>query len=145
MPTITINLGSEITDITSYDVFISECNPISWQLVADDISYDDFPIYVDPAGFDVDGPCFEYYISGDTGCYCQGTDYLASPTPTPTITPSITPTITTTPSVTPTITTTPSVTPTINSNTFYYSNNNTNTNTFTTTLSRCKLINNFCR
>lgn len=113
MPTITINLGSEITDITSYDVFISECDPISWQLVADDISYDDFPIYVDPAGFDVDGPCFEYYISGDTGCYCQGTDYLASPTPTPTITPSITPTITTTPSVTPTITTTPSVTPTI--------------------------------
>jgi len=68
MPTITINLGSEITDITSYDVFISECDPISWQLVADDISYDDFPIYVDPAGFNVDGPCFEYYISGDTSC-----------------------------------------------------------------------------
>ena len=81
MPTITINLGSEITDITSYDVFISECDPISWQLVADDISYDDFPIYVDPAGFNVDGPCFEYYISGDTGCYCQGTDYLASQGP----------------------------------------------------------------
>jgi len=113
MPSITIDLGSEITNISTYDVFISNCDPISWQLVADDITYSEFPLVINPDGFGVTEDCVQYYISGDTGCECNGTIYVASPTPTPTTTPSITPTITTTPSVTPSITTTPSVTPSI--------------------------------
>jgi hypothetical protein len=113
MPSITIDLGSEITNISTYDVFISNCDPISWQLVADDITYSEFPLVINPNGFGVNEDCVQYYISGDTGCECSGTIYVVSPTPTQTTTPSVTPTITTTPSVTPTITTTPSVTPTI--------------------------------
>ena len=113
MPSITINLGSEITNISTYDVFISNCDPTSWQLVADDIVYDDFPITVNPEGFSVNDSCVQYLISGDTGCECSGFTYVTSPTPTPTTTPSITPSISITPTVTPSITITPTVTPSI--------------------------------
>jgi len=113
MPSITINLGSEIANISTYDVYISNCDPTSWQLVADDIVYEDFPITVNPEGFSVNDSCVQYYISGDTGCECSGVTYVTSPTPTPTTTPSITPSISITPTITPSITVTPSITPSI--------------------------------
>ncbi|MHC4709200.1 MAG: hypothetical protein ACYTA3_01905 [Planctomycetota bacterium] len=113
MPSITINLGSEISNISTYDVFVSNCDPTSWQLVANDIEYDDFPLVINPAGFGADESCVQYYVSGDTGCECSGFTYVTSPSPTPTTTPSITPSITITPTITPSITITPTITPSI--------------------------------
>ena len=113
MPSITINLGSEIPNISTYDVFVSNCDPTSWQLVADDIVYEDFPLVINPASFGADESCVQYYISGDTGCACSGVTYVTSPTPTPTTTPSITPSITITPTITPSTTVTPTITPSI--------------------------------
>jgi len=58
--------------------------------------------------------CFVSIDSQDClSCDCVNTTQGVSPTPTPTITPSITPTISITPSITPTISITPSITPTI--------------------------------
>ncbi len=113
MPSITINLGSEISNISTYDVFVSNCDPTSWQLVADDIEYDDFPLVINPAGFGADESCVQYYISGDTGCACSGFTYVTSPSPTPTTTPTTTPSVTVTPTITPSITITPTITPSI--------------------------------
>ena len=122
MPIIEIGLNNEVLGINTYDVFVSECSPINWVQVEDDILFSQFPVNVDLDSYGIVGDCYAYLVSGDTGCSCQGQGWVASPTPTPTmtttpsvtptITPSITPTITTTPSITPTITTTPSVTPT---------------------------------
>ena len=107
-----IGLNSETLGINTYDVFVSVCGgtPV-WQQVADDISYSNFPVYVLLSDYGI-SDCYQYLIEGDTGCECQGTGWVVTPTPTPTSssTPSVTPTIT--PSITPTITTTPSVTPT---------------------------------
>ena len=46
MNSILIGLNSEFSNETTYDVFVSTCDPVSWQIVANDISYDDFPVSV---------------------------------------------------------------------------------------------------
>lgn len=114
MPTIQIGFNSEFYGIGTYDVFVSNCDPISWQLVFDDIPFSDFPVDINLDNFSITGtPCYRYYVSGDTGCYISTTattenDCPPTPTPTPSITSSITPT----PSVTQSVTPTPSVTQT---------------------------------
>lgn len=117
-------MTNEIIGITSYDVFVSECvQPPVWQQVGNNLSFGDFPIILDLEQYiTIIDNCYLYYISGDTGCYCELTGSTIPPSPTPTntpsnsptpsITPSNTPTISLTPSVTPSNTTTPSVTPT---------------------------------
>jgi len=107
-----IGLNSETLGINTYDVYVSSCaNPPFWELVADDVTFNQFPVFVLLSDYGI-SDCYQYLISGDTGCECQGVGWLVSPTPTPTssVTPSVTPTIT--PSITPTNTITPSVTPT---------------------------------
>ena len=119
MPVITIGLNNEVLGVNTYDVFVSNCvNPPEWTQVADDITFSQFPWTFLDSAFGITGTCYTYYVSGDTGCYCEGTGYTVSPsvTPTMTVTPSITPTITpspVSPSVTPTMTATPSITPTV--------------------------------
>lgn len=120
MPTVvTIGMTQEITGITSFDVFVSECvQPPNWILIANDYSYEQFPIFVDLDSFlNLTSDCFLYYISGDTGCYCSETGSTIPPSPTPTVTPtntpSITPTISLTPTNSPTVSVTPTYTPTL--------------------------------
>lgn len=116
MPTnVEIGMTNEIIGITSFDVFVSDCvQPPVWQQVGNDLSFDEFPIYVDLEQYiTIINSCYLYYISGDTGCYCELTGSTLPPEPTPTTTPTNTPTISLTPSITPTISVTPSVTPTI--------------------------------
>jgi len=115
MPTnVEIGMTNEIIGITSFDVFVSDCvQPPIWQQVGNDLSFNDFPIYVDLEQYiTIINSCYLYYISGDTGCYCELTGSTIPPSPTPTITPTNTPTISLTPSITPTSSITPSVTPT---------------------------------
>lgn len=124
MPTTAeIGMTNEIIGITSFDVFVSDCvQPPVWQQVGNDLSFNDFPIFVNLEEYiTIINNCYLYYISGNTGCYCELTGSTlppVTPTTTPTNTPtisltsSITPTISLTPSITPTISTTPSVTPT---------------------------------
>ena len=125
-------MTNEIIGITSYDVFVSECvQPPVWQQVGNDLSFNDFPIILDLEQYiTITDSCYLYYISGDTGCYCELTGSTIPPSPTPTNTPSNTPTISLTPSVTPSNTATPSVTP---SNTATPSVTPTNTKTPTQT------------
>jgi len=120
MPVIIIDLNNEIIGINTYDVYVSNCvEPPDWQLVADDYTYEQFPVFLLDSAVGITGDCYTYLISGDTGCICTGTgstlpvSVTPSVTPTITLTPSVTPTISLTPSVTPTISLTPSVTPTI--------------------------------
>ena len=122
MPVIIIDLNNEILGINTYDVYVSNCvEPPEWQLVADDYTYEQFPVFLLDSAYGITGDCYNYLISGDTGCICTGTgstlpvSVTPSVTPTITLTPSITPTISVTPSVTPTISVTPSVTPSITS------------------------------
>ena len=117
MSDIIIGLNSEYYGISTYDVFVSTCDPTNWQIVANDISFSDFPVNVNLNDYSITGSCYQYYVSGDTGCYCSATGSTTpqpspSVTPTVTVTPSVTPTISITPSVTPTISITPSMTPT---------------------------------
>lgn len=118
MPVIIIDLNNEILGINTYDVYVSNCvEPPEWQLVADDYTYEQFPVFLLDSAYGITGDCYNYLISGDTGCICTGTGYLGTPTPTPTVTtssvtPSVTPTNTVTPSITPSITPTNTVTPT---------------------------------
>lgn len=115
MPTIQIGFNSEFYGIGTYDVFVSNCDPISWQLVFDDIPFSDFPVDVNLDDFSITGtPCYRYYVSGDTGCYISTTattENACPPTPTPT--PSVTSSVTPTPSVTQSVTPSISITPTI--------------------------------
>ena len=116
MPTnIEIGMTNEIIGITSYDVFVSECvQPPVWQQVGNDLSFDDFPVILDLEQYiTITNSCYLYYISGDTGCYCELTGSTNPPTVTPTNTPSITPTNSVTPSITPTNSVTPSITPSV--------------------------------
>ena len=116
MPTnIEIGMTNEIIGITSYDVFVSECvQPPVWQQVGNDLSFENFPIIIDLEQYiTIVDSCYLYYISGDTGCYCELTGSTIPISPTPSSTPPITPTISLTPSITPTISLTPSITPTI--------------------------------
>ena len=110
MPVIIIDLNNEIIGINTYDVYVSNCvEPPEWQLVADDYTYEQFPVFLLDSAAGITGDCYTYLISGDTGCICTGTGSTLPVS----VTPSVTPTITLTPSVTPTISLTPSVTPTI--------------------------------
>jgi len=113
MPNIvSIGISNQILGISNYDVYISECEPTNWQLVATDLTYDQFPYEVNLDFWGVTSDCYQYKIETDTGCVCENIGWVTTPTPTPTITPttSLTPTIT--PTITPSITTTPTVTPT---------------------------------
>jgi len=112
MSNIIIGLNSEYYGISTYDVFVSTCDPTNWQIVANDIAFSGFPVNVNLNDYSITGSCYQYYVSGDTGCYCSATG-STTPQPSPSVTPSVTPTISITPSVTPTISITPSVTPTI--------------------------------
>ncbi len=140
-----IGLNSNVLGVNTYDVFVSECSPTNWVQVGDDILFSQFPVYVLLSDYGI-SDCYQYLISGDTGCECQGTGWVVTPTPTPTssVTPSVTPTIT--PSITPTITTTPSVTPTsvtpsvTPTNTITPTITPTNTPTPTPTPLPCELI-----
>ncbi len=115
-----IGLNSETLGINTYDVYVSECSTTNWVQVEDDIQFSQFPVYVLLSDYGI-SDCYQYLIEGDTGCECQGTGWVVTPTPTPTnsstpsVTPTITPSITPTnvsPSVTPTNTITPTITPT---------------------------------
>lgn len=111
MATIQLGLNTEYYGISTYDVFVSECSPTSWQLVSDDISFGDFPIDIVLDNYGITGTCYQYYISGDTGCYFSAvttTDNLC-----PSATPSVTPTISITPTPSSSITPTPTITPTV--------------------------------
>jgi len=89
MPVIIIDLNNEILGINTYDVYVSNCvEPPEWQLVADDYTYEQFPVFLLDSAYGITGDCYNYLISGDTGCICTGTGYLATPTPTPTVTTS---------------------------------------------------------
>lgn len=132
MATLTIGFNTEYYGIDTFDVFVSLCEPTNWQLVANDITYENFPLTINLADYGISQVnCFQYYVSGNTGCYFTrvvdatiGT-ICPSPTPTPSVTPSNTPTITPSSTVTPTntmtatatptssITSTPTVTPTV--------------------------------
>ena len=112
MPVIIIDLNNEIIGINTYDVYVSNCvEPPEWQLVADDYTYEQFPVFLLDSAAGITGDCYTYLISGDTGCICTGTGSTLPVS----VTPSVTPTISLTPSVTPTISITPSVTPSITS------------------------------
>lgn len=117
MNSILIGLNSEFSNETTYDVFVSTCDPVSWQIVANDISYDDFPVSVGLDTYGITGSCYNYYVSGDTGCEFTGTgtsyNYCPTPTPSPTPTMSMTQTQTPTPTQTQTQTPTPTVTQTV--------------------------------
>lgn len=112
MANVIIGLNSEYYGISTYDVFVSTCDPTNWQIVANDIAFSGFPVNVNLNDYSITGSCYQYYVSGDTGCYCSATG-STTPQPSPSVTPSVTPSITVTPSVTPSISVTPSVTPTI--------------------------------
>lgn len=112
MPTVVIGMVNEIVENTTYDVYVSECvTPSNWQLVTDNLLFEQFPIYVELDGFlELSGDtCYQYLISGDTACNCIMTGSTILPTPTPTVTSTITPT----PTITTTNTQTPTITPTI--------------------------------
>jgi len=117
MESILIGLNSEYTTGTTYDVFISVCDPTSWQTVATGMTFSDFPISVGLDTYGVPGSCFRYLVSGDTGsCDFTGTGTTSNPCqPSPSPTPTPTSSVSSTPSVTPslTVTSTPSVTPTV--------------------------------
>lgn len=111
MNSILIGLNTQFSNETSYDVYVSSCDPTSWQLVDSGLSYSDFPISVGLGIYGLNGDCFQYYVSGNTGCSCISTGTTnPCPNPTPTPTPTVTTTSTQTP--TPTNTQTPTVTPT---------------------------------
>ena len=110
MSNIIIGLNSEYYGISTYDVFVSTCDPTNWQIVANDIAFSGFPVNVNLNDYSITGSCYQYYVSGDTGCYCSATG-STTPQPSPSVTPSVTPIISITPSITPTISITPSVTP----------------------------------
>lgn len=113
MPNIvSIGISNQILGISNYDVYVSECEPTNWQLVATDLTYDQFPYDVNLDFWGVTSDCYQYKIETDTGCVCENIGWVTTPTPTPTITPTISLTPTITPTITPSITTTPTVTPT---------------------------------
>ena len=111
MANVIIGLNSEYYGISTYDVFVSTCDPTNWQIVANDIAFSGFPVNVNLNDYSITGSCYQYYVSGDTGCYCSATG-STTPQPSPSVTPSISVTPSVTPSITPTNTVTPSVTPT---------------------------------
>lgn len=119
MNSILIGLNSEFINETSYDVYISTCDPTSWQLVFSGLSYENFPVSIGLSDYGVSQDCYQYQVSGNTGCVCIGTGTTnpcpePSPSPTPSVTVTPTQTITPTPSITPTSTSslTPTPTPT---------------------------------
>lgn len=118
MNSILISFNSEYSNESTYNVFVSECDPTSWQSVATNITYDDFPVSVGLDTYGITGSCYQYYVVGSSGCSSIGSGETGNPcpTPSPTPTPSVTTTVTpsVTPSITPSITptTTPTVTPT---------------------------------
>jgi hypothetical protein len=89
---IIIGLNSEYVGINTYDVFVSECGTTNWQSVADDIVFSDFPLTVNLDDYSITGSCYQYYVSGDTGCYCSSTGSTIPPSPSVTPTPTPTPT-----------------------------------------------------
>lgn len=108
MPNIVVGLGNEIIGVDNYDIYISDC--LNELVFVTGITYNDFPYTVNNIesfipGYDC---CYQWVISGDTGCICEGVNNTCSLTPTPTNT--ITPTITPSPDQSPTPTTTPTVT-----------------------------------
>jgi hypothetical protein len=113
MATVQIGFNSEYYGIDTYDVFVSQCNPISWQQVSNDIPFSSFPVDVNLDAYGITGTCYNYYVSGNTGCYYSAVTSTTQTCPEPSVTPSVTPSQAVTPSVTPSITTTPSVTPTV--------------------------------
>lgn len=127
MPTnIVVGLENDIIGVTNYDIWVGDC--IDELVYVTGLTFNQFP-YV----FDVEAYltgytcCYTYFVSGDTGCVCEGQYNVCTPTPTPTntITPTVTPSIAISPSNTMTYTPTQTVTPTV-----------TITNTQTTTLTQ---------
>jgi len=115
MNSILIGLNSEFSNETSYDVYISTCDPTSWQLVFSGLSYENFPVSIGLSDYGVSQDCYQYQVSGNTGCVCIGTgttNPCPSPSPTPSITVTQTPSVTPTNTITPTMSITPTVTPT---------------------------------
>lgn len=127
MPTnIVVGLENDIIGVTNYDIWVGDC--VDELVFVTGLTFNQFP-YV----FDVEEYltgytcCYTYFVSGDTGCVCEGQYNVCTPTPTPTntITPTVTPSIAISPSNTMTVTPTQTVTPTV-----------TITNTQTTTLTQ---------
>jgi len=108
MSYIEIGLNSQDITISTYDVYVSNCNPTQWQIVSENIIYSDFPVIVNLDDYSITGTCYQYYVSGDTGCYCSlSGDTSPNPTPTTTVTNTPTTTATNTPTTTTTNTPTP--------------------------------------
>jgi len=108
-------IGFNVTTFSSstdnFSVYIKNCSEQVFTLYSNNITYDEFPIYVDVNLLLGDPLCYSYKIvENTTGFFCEGDNNTFTPTPTPTST--VTPTITPTQTVTPSITSTPTVTPT---------------------------------
>lgn len=136
MPNIVVGLENETIGVTNYDVYISDC--VGEYVYVTGITFNDFPYTFNSDSYIIYNDQYCYFISGDTGCICEGSVSYATPTQTPTntVTPTTTPTSTNTPTITPTNTATVTVTrtstqtPTLTSS---ISQTPTNTSTVTAT------------
>lgn len=112
-------IGFNVTTFSSstdnFSVYIKNCSEQVFTLYSNNITYNEFPIFIDVNLLLGDPLCYSYKIvENTTGFFCEGDNNTFTPTPTPTstVTPTITPTQTVTPSITPTSTVTPTNTQT---------------------------------
>lgn len=133
MPTnIIVGLSNDTIGVNNYDIYVNDC--IGELVYVTTLTYSQFPYTFDIEQYLPNyAGCYNYYVSGDTGCICDGNYSIIPPSPTPTNTqtPSLTPTNT----VTPTITVTNTLTPT-NTATTTLTPTNTLTPTLTPTITR---------
>ena len=109
--------STNLTGVTDFfTVQLKECSSGSYTTVQTGLTYSDFPYLVNLDDLFGSITCYNYIVTESrTQLSCNGTSYIGSTTPTPTIsvtsTPTVTPTSTPAFSVTVTPTTTPSTTP----------------------------------
>ena len=133
MPNIVVGLGNEIIGVDNFDIYISDCT--SQPVFVTGLTFSDFPYTFNSDPYITYDCCYQYFISGETGCVCTDVVNACSPTPTPTNT--ITPTVTLSPGISQSPTATPTNTPTFTqtqTNTPTLTNTSTHTPTSTSTL-----------
>ncbi len=108
MPNIVVGLGNEIIGVDNFDIYISDCT--SQPVFVTGLTFSDFPYTFNSDPYITYDCCYQYFISGETGCVCTDVVNACSPTPTPTNT--ITPTVTLSPGISQSPTATPTNTPT---------------------------------
>lgn len=101
-----------ISGIPPYQIYVCDIFEINCVFITTYVDYIppsvSFPI---PSGYTY-APILLIKIIDSTGCVYTQNYTCTTPTPTPSVTPTVTPTISLTPSITPTISVTPSFTPT---------------------------------